>query len=122
MILFISDYNLPQQKIYSLAGHILTVQNNISAIEQLIKCCHTSGIPNSHIISDYVLSHCVKLLINRLHNEAESVLKNDIYILIRLITDIELKVRLNHTYDTDPSKFSNFSRMSLTFSFLFFFR
>lgn len=95
MIHIILDYNLPQLKVYSLAGHILTVKNNVSAIEQLIKCCYTSGIPNSHIISDYVLTHCVKLLLNHLHNEPESVMKNDIHNLIRLITDIELKVRFN---------------------------
>ncbi|CAK9808723.1 Zinc finger FYVE domain-containing protein 26 [Anthophora plagiata] len=86
------DYNLPQQKVYSLAGHILIMKNNIAAIEQLIKCCHTSGIRNSHVISDYVLAHCVKLLLSQLHNETESVLKNDIYNLVRLITDIELKI------------------------------
>lgn len=67
------------------------MKNNISAIEQLIKCCHTSGIPNSYIISDYVLTHCIKLLLT--HDETETVLKNNIYNLIRLITDIELKVR-----------------------------
>lgn len=66
------------------------MKNNISAIEQLIKCCHTSGIPNSYIISDYILTHCIKLLLTR---ETETVLKNNIYNLIRLITDIELKVR-----------------------------
>ncbi|KZC11227.1 Zinc finger FYVE domain-containing protein 26, partial [Dufourea novaeangliae] len=86
------DYNLPQQKVYSLAGHILTLRYNIPGIEQLIKCCHTSGIPNSYIISDYVLTHCVKLLLNRLHDEPESSLKNDVLNLIRLITDIELKI------------------------------
>ncbi|KOC64689.1 Zinc finger FYVE domain-containing protein 26 [Habropoda laboriosa] len=86
------DYNLPQQKVYSLAGHILIMKNNIAAIEQLIKCCHTSGIKNSYIISDYVLAHCVKLFLSQLHNETESVLKNDIYNLVRLITDIELKI------------------------------
>lgn len=83
---------------YSVTGHILTLKNNIPAIEQLIKCCHTSGIPNSHIISDYVLTHCVKLLLNRLNSEPESVLKNDIHSLIRLITDVELKVRLRYAH------------------------
>ncbi|XP_054011038.1 uncharacterized protein LOC128893821 [Hylaeus anthracinus] len=86
------DYNLPQQKVYSLAGHILTLKNNIPGIEQLIKCCHTSGIPNSYIISDYALTHCVKLLLNRLHSEPESTEKNDVHNLVRLITDIELKI------------------------------
>ncbi|XP_076234454.1 zinc finger FYVE-type containing 26 spastizin [Calliopsis andreniformis] len=86
------DYNLPQQKIYSLTGHILTIKNNLPAIEQLIKCCHTSGIPNSYVISDYVLTHCVKLLLNPLHSEPELDLKNDIHSLIRLITDVELKI------------------------------
>lgn len=93
-----SDYNLPQQKVYSLTGHILTLRNNIIAIEQLIKCCHTSGIPNSYIVSDYVLTHCIKLLSNPLNSESESVSKNDIHSLIRLITDIELKVRLYCAY------------------------
>ncbi|XP_076765550.1 zinc finger FYVE-type containing 26 spastizin [Xylocopa sonorina] len=86
------DYNLPQQKVYSLAGHILILKNNIFGIEQLIKCCRTSGIPNSSIISDYVITHCVKLLLSRLHNEDELILKNDIYNLVRLIIDIELKI------------------------------
>lgn len=103
----IPDYNLPQQKVYSLTGHILAVKNNISAIEQLIKCCHTSGIANSYIISDHVLTHCVKLLLTHLHDETNSLLKNDIYNLIRLITNIDLKVRSKiihvHTY-----KFLNF--------------
>ncbi|XP_031833615.2 zinc finger FYVE-type containing 26 spastizin [Nomia melanderi] len=88
----IQDYNLPQQKVYSLAGHILTLRYDIPGIEQLIKCCHTSGIPNSYIISDYVLTHCVKLLLNRLHGELESTSKTDVNNLIRLITDIELKI------------------------------
>ncbi|CAD1469498.1 unnamed protein product, partial [Heterotrigona itama] len=86
------DYNLPQQKVYSLTGHILAVKNNISAIEQLIKCCHTSGIANSYIISDHVLTHCVKLLLTHLHDETNSLLKNDIYNLIKLITNIDLKI------------------------------
>ncbi|OAD56884.1 Zinc finger FYVE domain-containing protein 26 like protein [Eufriesea mexicana] len=86
------DYNLPQQKVYSLTGHILILKNNISAIEQLIKCCHTSGISNSYIISDYVLTHCVKLLLSHSHDKTKSILKNDIFNLIKLITDIELKI------------------------------
>lgn len=94
----VPDYNLPQQKMYSLTGHILAEKNNISAIEQLIKCCHTSGIANSYIISDYVLTHCVKLLLTHLHDETNSLLKNDIYNLIKLITNIDLKVRSQIIY------------------------
>ncbi|KAF3429244.1 hypothetical protein E2986_00734 [Frieseomelitta varia] len=86
------DYNLSQQKVYSLTGHILAEKNNISAIEQLIKCCHTSGIANSYIISDHVLTHCVKLLLTHLHDGTNSLLKNDIYNLIKLITNIDLKI------------------------------
>ncbi|XP_076659551.1 zinc finger FYVE-type containing 26 spastizin [Halictus rubicundus] len=86
------DYNLPQQKVYSLAGHILTLKCDIPGIEQLVKCCHSSGISNSNIISDYVLTHCIKLLLNRSHGEMEAAVKNDVHNLIKLITDIELKI------------------------------
>ncbi|XP_076283793.1 zinc finger FYVE-type containing 26 spastizin [Lasioglossum baleicum] len=88
----IQDYNLPQQKVYSLAGHILTLKCDIPGIEQLIKCCHSSGISNSYIIADYVLTHCVQLLLNRSHGGAEAAVKNDVHSLIKLITDIELKI------------------------------
>lgn len=91
-VIFI-DYNLPQQKIYSLAGHVLALKNNISAIEQLIKCCRSSGAPNAHIISDHVLAHCVKLLLTHSYSEQNSTIKNHIDNLIRLIIDTELRVR-----------------------------
>ncbi|XP_050444515.1 uncharacterized protein LOC126848048 isoform X2 [Cataglyphis hispanica] len=88
----IQDYNLPQQKIYSLAGHVLTLKNDIVAIEQLIKCCRSSGAPNAHVISDHVLTHCMKLLSNRLHSEQNPALKNQIDILIKLIIDTKLRI------------------------------
>lgn len=92
-IYIFADYNLPQQKVYSLAGHVLALKNNVSAIEQLIKCCRSSGAPNAHVISDYVLTHCVKLLLNHSYNEQNPVLKNHTDALVRLITDTELRVR-----------------------------
>ncbi|XP_066585394.1 uncharacterized protein Sptz isoform X2 [Prorops nasuta] len=85
------DYNLRVQKVYSLAGHILALKNNITEIEQLIKCCRSSGAPNSHVISDHVLIHCVKLILQRLQ-ESCSNSKDNIDILVRLIIDIELKI------------------------------
>lgn len=88
----IQDYNLPQQKIYSLAGHVLTLKNDITAIEQLIKCCRSSGTPNAHVISDHVLTHCMKLLSNRLYSEQNPVLKNHIDTLIKLIIDVKLRI------------------------------
>ncbi|XP_078034373.1 zinc finger FYVE-type containing 26 spastizin isoform X2 [Augochlora pura] len=86
------DYNLPQRKVYSLAGHILTLKYDIPGIKQLIKCCHTSGVSNSYFISDYVLTHCVKLLLNQVDGEMKSAVQNDVDMLIKLITDIELKI------------------------------
>lgn len=88
-----TDYNLPQQKVYSLAGHVLALKNNIAAIEQLIKCCRSSGAPNAYIISDHVLTHCVKLLLTHSYSEQNPTLKNHIDTLIRLIIDTELRVR-----------------------------
>jgi len=75
-----------------LTGHILALKNNVTAIEQLIKCCRSSGAPNAHIISDYVLTHCVKLLLNRSYNDQNLDFKNHTDILVRLITDTELRV------------------------------
>ncbi|XP_014486150.1 PREDICTED: uncharacterized protein LOC106750354 isoform X2 [Dinoponera quadriceps] len=88
------DYNLPQQKVYSLAGHVLALKNNVVAIEQLIKCCRSSGAPNAHVISDHVLTHCVKLLLNRSYStqDQKSTLKNHIDTLVRLIIDTELRI------------------------------
>ncbi|KAG5313582.1 ZFY26 protein, partial [Pseudoatta argentina] len=88
----IQDYNLPQQKVYSSAGHVLALKNNIAAIEQLIKCCRSSGAPNAHIISDHVLAHCVKLLLTHSYTEQIPTLKHHIDILIRLIIDTELRI------------------------------
>jgi len=79
--------------VYSLAGHVLALKNNIAAIEQLIKCCRSSGAPNAHVISDYVLAHCVKLLLTHSYSEQNPTLKNNIDTLIRLIINIELRVR-----------------------------
>lgn len=80
---------------YSLAGHVLALKNNIVAIEQLIKCCRSSGTPNAHIISDHVLAHCVKLLLTHSYSEQNPILKNHLDTLIRLITDTELRVRFS---------------------------
>jgi hypothetical protein len=80
-----------------LTGHILALKNNVTAIEQLIKCCRSSGTPNAHIISDYVLTHCVKLLLNRSYNDQNPGFKNHTDILVRLITDTELRVRFIST-------------------------
>lgn len=92
-IIFFTDYNLPQQKMYSLAGHVLALKNDVAAIEQLIKCCRSSGIPNAHVISDHVLTHCMKLLSNHLYNEQNPGLKSRIDTLIELIIDTTLRVR-----------------------------
>ncbi|XP_011866537.1 PREDICTED: uncharacterized protein LOC105561295 isoform X2 [Vollenhovia emeryi] len=88
----IQDYNLPQQKVYSLTGHVLALKNNVAAIEQLIKCCRSSGAPNAHVISDHVLAHCVKLLLTHSYSEQNPILKNHIDTLIRLIIDTELRI------------------------------
>lgn len=88
----ISDYNLRPQKIYSLVGHMLALDRNISSIEQLIKCCRSSGAPNSAAISDRVLAHCVKLLLDLSRADSNPSPKDQIDGLIRIITDVELKV------------------------------
>lgn len=92
-IIFVIDYNLPPQKVYSLAGHILALKDNVTAVEQLIKCCRSSGASNTHVICDHVLTHCIKLILQRSYNHSEQILKDQIDVLVRLITDIELKVR-----------------------------
>ncbi|KAL2720586.1 hypothetical protein V1478_010162 [Vespula squamosa] len=86
------DYNLPPQKVYSLAGHILALKDNVTAVEQLIKCCRSSGASNTHVICDHVLTHCIKLILQRSYNHSEQILKDQIDVLVRLITDIELKI------------------------------
>lgn len=95
--ILVADYNLPQQKVYSLAGHVLALKDNVAAIEQLIKCCRSSGAPNAHVISDHVLTHCMKLLLNRSYSTQNTTLKNHIDTLVRLIIDTELRVRLIRT-------------------------
>ncbi|XP_035723790.1 protein DDB_G0276689-like [Vespa mandarinia] len=86
------DYNLSPQKVYSLAGHILALKDNVTAVEQLIKCCRSSGASNTHVICDHVLTHCIKLILQRSYNHSEHILKDQIDVLVRLITDIELKI------------------------------
>ncbi|XP_014614411.1 PREDICTED: uncharacterized protein LOC106792487 [Polistes canadensis] len=86
------DYNLTAQKVYSLAGHVLALKNNVSAVEQLIKCYSNSGVSNTHVICDHVLTHCIKLMLQHSYNHSEQVVKDQIDVLIRLITDIELKI------------------------------
>lgn len=75
---------------------MLALKNNVAAIEQLIKCCRSSGAPSAHVISDHVLTHCVKLLLNRSYSTQNQALKNHIDTLVRLIIDTELRVRLVH--------------------------
>ncbi|CAD6209197.1 GSCOCG00003776001-RA-CDS [Cotesia congregata] len=86
------DYNLHHQKVYSLVGHILALDKKINSIEQLIKCCRSSGSPNSNAISDRVLVNCIKFLLDRSRTETNPAPKDQIDSLIRLITDIELKI------------------------------
>ncbi|XP_034940006.1 uncharacterized protein Sptz [Chelonus insularis] len=86
------DYNLRFQKVCSLVGQILVYDKKIHSIEQLIKCCRSSGAPNSNVISDRVLTHCIKNLINSSKNKVDSVFKDQINHLITLITDVELKI------------------------------
>lgn len=86
------DYNLRPQKVYSLVGHILALDRKINSIEQLIKCCRSSGAPNSNTISDRVLTHCVKFLLDRLRTESNSGSRDEVDSLIRIINDVELKI------------------------------
>lgn len=86
------DYNLPSQKVYSLAARVLALKNNVSAVEQLIKCCRSSGASNMNVICDHILTQCIKLMLQRSYDHSEHIIKNQIDILIRLITDIELKI------------------------------
>ncbi|XP_011502694.1 PREDICTED: zinc finger FYVE domain-containing protein 26 [Ceratosolen solmsi marchali] len=86
------DYNLRPQKLYSLAGHVLAIEKKIGSIEQLIKCCRSSGAPDSQAISDQVLAHCVKLLLHNHQTVCNSDFKDHIDSLIRLIHDVELKI------------------------------
>ena len=77
---------------YSLAGHVLALKRKIDSIEQLIKCCRSSGEPDSQAISDCVLTHCVKLLLHNPQTESNPDFKDRVDSLIRLINDVELKV------------------------------
>ncbi|KAF7991123.1 hypothetical protein HCN44_002685 [Aphidius gifuensis] len=89
------DYCLRSQKVYSLVGHILAMEKRITSIEQLIKCCRSSGAPNSIEISDYVLAHCVKLLLDKTINDNNNNGQykiDEIDNLIRIIIDVELKI------------------------------
>lgn len=80
------------QKVYSLAGHVLALEKNIASIEQLVKCCRSSGAPDSQTMSDRVLTHCVKLLLQNPQTESNPEFKDRVDSLIRLINDVELKV------------------------------
>ncbi|XP_015120679.1 uncharacterized protein LOC107043630 [Diachasma alloeum] len=86
------DYYLSPQKVYSLVGHILALDKRVGSIEQLIKCCRSSGAPNSQVISDRVLAHCVKLLLDKSKAEASPSPKDQIDSLIRIINDVEMKI------------------------------
>ncbi|XP_043461874.1 zinc finger FYVE domain-containing protein 26 homolog [Leptopilina heterotoma] len=82
------DYSLRSQKVYSLVGHVLAIEKKINSIEQLIKCCRSSGAADSIAISDRILAHCVKLLLGPSSTET----RDEVNSLIRLITDVELKI------------------------------
>lgn len=71
-------------------GHVLAMEKKINSIEQLIKCCRSSGAADSIAISDRILAHCVKLLLGPSSTET----RDEVNSLIRLITDVELKVLL----------------------------
>ncbi|XP_012286916.1 zinc finger FYVE domain-containing protein 26 isoform X2 [Orussus abietinus] len=88
----LQDYNLRPEKVYSLAGHVLALERKVNSIEQLIKCCRSSGAADSLAISDNVLAHCVKLLLSRSHVETVSNAKGQVDTLIRLISDAEIKI------------------------------
>ncbi|KAL7298275.1 hypothetical protein TKK_0008627 [Trichogramma kaykai] len=87
----VQDYNLKQHKVYSLAGHVLALEKKVSSIEQLIKCCRSSGAPDSLAVSDRVLTHCVKQLLSN-QADSQSDCKDNVDSLIKLITDVELKI------------------------------
>lgn len=74
---------------------MLALEKKINSIEQLIKCCRSSGAPDSQAISDRVLTHCVKLLLHNPQMESNSEFKDRVDSLIRLINDVELKVIFN---------------------------
>lgn len=92
------------QKVYSLAGHILALEKKFNSIEQLIKCCKSSGAPDSQSTSDCVLTHCIRLLIQDSKAQSDLEYKDQIDSLIRLVNDIELKVikkcYLNQIFNT----------------------
>ena len=75
-----------------MAGHILAVEKKFNSIEQLIKCCQSSGAPDSQTISDCVLTHCIRLLLQNSKTESNIEYKDQIDSLIRLVNDVELKV------------------------------
>ena len=80
-----------------MVGHVLALDRKINCIEQLIKCLSTSGAPNSNAISDRVLAHCVKLLNDRSCQEPSDLTpKDQIDALIRIITNVEIKVSRNY--------------------------
>ena len=68
------------------------MEQKTNLIEKLIKCCRSSGASGSNSISDCVLAHCIKLLLQNPHLESNPELKDQIDSLIRLINDVELKV------------------------------
>lgn len=83
---------------YSLAGHVLALEKKVGPIEQLIKCCRSSGALDLQAISDRVLTHCVKLLLHNPQAELNPDFKDRVDSLIRLINDVELKVILVSFY------------------------
>ncbi|XP_046750483.1 uncharacterized protein LOC124413769 [Diprion similis] len=90
----IQNYNLRSEKVYSLAGHVLACEQKISSLEQLVKCCRSSGAPDTNALSDRVLAHCVKVLLKSSHMEPSSSSKDKVDTLIKLITDLELKISM----------------------------
>ncbi|XP_046489953.1 uncharacterized protein Sptz isoform X1 [Neodiprion pinetum] len=90
----IQNYNLRSEKVYSLAGHILASEQKVGSLEQLVKCCRSSGAPETNALSDRVLAHCVKVLLKYSQMESSSNSKDKVDTLIKLITDLELKISM----------------------------
>lgn len=76
------------QKIFLLAGNLLAKENHISSIEQLVKCCRSSGDPDSMNVADGILTHCIRYLLQNFQD-----CKEEVESLIRLIEDVGMKVR-----------------------------
>lgn len=87
-----TDFSIRSEKVYALAGHVLALEKKTTSIDQLVKCCRSSGAPGSQAVSDRVLVHCVKLLLPQSSVDSNNPMKEQIDVLIRSIGDIDLKV------------------------------